>query len=593
MRREIPQKVNPFYSARQINSVLREGTTLRRRTRSASILGFALTAGALGGLSSHTGALAAVSRDVRSLTASQSPQAVMPTSSSGAFSQEIAVAPLSGSPAWASDLAVFSAPAPWQAELIPQGRANSSVFTRNPATLEALHASVSAPNFQASGSSATTAALGPEAPLVEFEAAASTEKLAASSLVGGMFTLTATALLTQADAVQFDTPTFSTANFSLSADLPSDTDLSEPAPLDESLLASVTEPGAAEATVAEVPELFAMQASSSDAALEQLMPQGSGNQPELEDRVHQVQPGESLSQIGKAYQVDPSAIAKRNQIDNPDVIEPSESLVIPSSQLSLELPLEGELKLASIAASDQGIAAVLLAPKGQSRINSSTVPNSTGANSTMPQIAVTSTGDTDKLVPELDAAMPPSQPSLPIEPLALLPTNTTQDQRKLPLSSPIARRGTFPVIPSLDLPPLSSAENFLPAGMGGIAQYIWPAKGVLTSGYGWRWGRMHRGIDIAAPVGTTVVASAPGVVVTAGWNSGGFGNLVEIRHPDGSLTVYAHNNRISTRVGSIVSQGEKIAEMGSTGRSTGPHTHFELHPAGKGAVNPMSFLTRG
>ncbi len=588
MRREIPQKVNPFYSARQINSVLREGTTLRRRTRSASILGFALTAGALGGLSSHTGALAAVSRDVRSLTASQSPQAVMPTSSSGAFSQEIAVAPLSGSPAWASDLAVFSAPAPWQAELIPQGRANSSVFTRNPATLEALHASVSAPNFQASGSSATTAALGPEAPLVEFEAAASTEKLAASSLVGGMFTLTATALLTQADAVQFDTPTFSTANFSLSADLPSDTDLSEPAPLDESLLASVTEPVAAAVTVAEVPELFAMQAPANESALEQLMPQGSGSQPQPQDRLHQVQPGESLSQIGKAYQVDPSAIAQRNQIGNPDLIEPFESLVIPSAQLSLELPLEGELKLASIAASDQGISSVLLAPKGQQRINSSSIPNST-----LQQAPVMPTGDTGSLVSELDATIPPRQPSLPVEPLALLPTSTTQDQRKLPLSSPIARRSPFPVIPSLDLPPLTSAENFLPAGMGGIAQYIWPAKGVLTSGYGWRWGRMHRGIDIAAPVGTTVVASAPGVVVTAGWNSGGYGNLVEIRHPDGSLTVYAHNNRISTRLGSIVSQGEKIAEMGSTGRSTGPHTHFELHPAGKGAVNPMSFLTRG
>ena len=587
MRREIPQKVNPFYSAGQSPSALREGTTLRRRTRSASILGFALTAGSLGGLSSHTGALAAVSRDVRSLAASQSPQAVMPTSPSGAFSQEIAIAPLSGSPAWASDLAVFSAPAPWQAELIPQGRANS-VFTRNPATLEALHASVSAPNFQASGSSATTAALGPEAPLVEFEAAASTEKLAASSLVGGMFTLTATALLTQADAVQFDTPTFSTANFSLSADLPSDTDLSEPAPLDESLLASVTEPVAAAVTVAEVPELFAMQAPANESALEQLMPQGSGSQPQPQDRLHQVQPGESLSQIGKAYQVDPSAIAQRNQIGNPDLIEPFESLVIPSAQLSLELPLEGELKLASIAASDQGISSVLLAPKGQQRINSSSIPNST-----LQQAPVMPTGDTGSLVSELDATIPPRQPSLPVEPLALLPTSTTQDQRKLPLSSPIARRSPFPVIPSLDLPPLTSAENFLPAGMGGIAQYIWPAKGVLTSGYGWRWGRMHRGIDIAAPVGTTVVASAPGVVVTAGWNSGGYGNLVEIRHPDGSLTVYAHNNRISTRLGSIVSQGEKIAEMGSTGRSTGPHTHFELHPAGKGAVNPMSFLTRG
>ena len=122
--------------------------------------------------------------------------------------------------------------------------------------------------------------------------------------------------------------------------------------------------------------------------------------------------------------------------------------------------------------------------------------------------------------------------------------------------------------------------------------YIWPAKGVLTSGYGMRWGRMHKGIDIAAAVGTPVVASAPGVIVTAGWNSGGYGNLVEIQHPDGSLTLYGHNNRILVRRGQEVTQGQQIAEMGSTGNSTGPHTHFEVHPTGRGAVNPIAFLPR-
>jgi murein DD-endopeptidase MepM/ murein hydrolase activator NlpD len=130
----------------------------------------------------------------------------------------------------------------------------------------------------------------------------------------------------------------------------------------------------------------------------------------------------------------------------------------------------------------------------------------------------------------------------------------------------------------------------IPEGESSFNGYIWPAKGVLTSGYGWRWGRMHRGIDIAGPIGTPIVAAASGVVTEAGWNSGGYGNLVEIQHSDGSLTLYAHNSRVLVGKGQRVEQGQQVAEMGSTGYSTGPHLHFEVHPPGKGAVNPLAYL---
>ncbi|MBK1986603.1 peptidoglycan DD-metalloendopeptidase family protein [Sphaerospermopsis aphanizomenoides BCCUSP55] len=148
------------------------------------------------------------------------------------------------------------------------------------------------------------------------------------------------------------------------------------------------------------------------------------------------------------------------------------------------------------------------------------------------------------------------------------------------------------------LPPLAAVDLYLPKAVDqntnppstSSASYIWPAKGVLTSGYGWRWGRMHRGIDIANGVGTPIYASAAGRVEKAGWNNGGYGNLVEIRHSDGSMTRYAHNSRILVQVGQEVEQGQTIAAMGSTGFSTGPHSHFEVHPAGKGAVNPIAFL---
>ncbi len=148
------------------------------------------------------------------------------------------------------------------------------------------------------------------------------------------------------------------------------------------------------------------------------------------------------------------------------------------------------------------------------------------------------------------------------------------------------------------LPPLAAVDQYLPRPIDELTPppssstlaYTWPAKGTLTSGYGWRWGRMHKGIDVANSTGTPVVASAEGTIQKAGWNNGGYGNLVEIRHPDGSTTRYAHNSKILVQPGQAVHQGETIALMGSTGHSTGPHTHFEIHPSGKGAVNPIAML---
>ena len=119
--------------------------------------------------------------------------------------------------------------------------------------------------------------------------------------------------------------------------------------------------------------------------------------------------------------------------------------------------------------------------------------------------------------------------------------------------------------------------------------YLWPTKGVFTSGFGWRWGRMHKGIDIANNTGTPIFASRDGVVSFAGW-SGAYGYLVEMSHADGDSTRYAHNSRILVRKGQIIPQGSRISLMGSTGRSTGPHLHFEIRRAGGAALNPLSKL---
>ena len=148
------------------------------------------------------------------------------------------------------------------------------------------------------------------------------------------------------------------------------------------------------------------------------------------------------------------------------------------------------------------------------------------------------------------------------------------------------------------IPPLAAVDQYLPRPIDELTSppssstlaYTWPAKGTLTSGFGMRWGRPHKGIDIANSTGTPVVASAEGTIEKAGWNNGGYGNLVEIHHPDGSSTRYAHNSKILVQPGQQVHQGETIALMGTTGHSTGPHSHFEIHPSGKGAVNPIAFL---
>jgi murein DD-endopeptidase MepM/ murein hydrolase activator NlpD len=109
-----------------------------------------------------------------------------------------------------------------------------------------------------------------------------------------------------------------------------------------------------------------------------------------------------------------------------------------------------------------------------------------------------------------------------------------------------------------------------------------------TSGFGRRWGRMHEGVDMAGPIGTPVYATGDGVVIHAG-RANGYGNLIKIQHELGTETRYGHLNRISVKVGDKVSQGERIGDMGNTGRSTGPHLHYEVRMKGR-AVDPMSFI---
>ncbi len=127
-----------------------------------------------------------------------------------------------------------------------------------------------------------------------------------------------------------------------------------------------------------------------------------------------------------------------------------------------------------------------------------------------------------------------------------------------------------------------------PPPLIGSGTYVYPTRGTLTSRFGIRWGRMHSGIDLAAPVGSKICASDGGKVIFAGWD-GALGYCVRIDHGGNRVTVYGHCSKILVSKGDKVYQGQHIANVGNTGRSTGPHLHFEVRINGV-AKNPLNYL---
>jgi murein DD-endopeptidase MepM/ murein hydrolase activator NlpD len=120
------------------------------------------------------------------------------------------------------------------------------------------------------------------------------------------------------------------------------------------------------------------------------------------------------------------------------------------------------------------------------------------------------------------------------------------------------------------------------------AGLVWPVSGPVTSPFGWRWGRLHEGIDIGVSYGTPIHAAASGTVIYCGWESG-YGNLTVLDHGGNLATAYGHQSSIAVSWGQHVTQGDVIGYVGSTGHSTGPHLHFEVRVNGS-PVDPMGYL---
>jgi murein DD-endopeptidase MepM/ murein hydrolase activator NlpD len=121
--------------------------------------------------------------------------------------------------------------------------------------------------------------------------------------------------------------------------------------------------------------------------------------------------------------------------------------------------------------------------------------------------------------------------------------------------------------------------------------YVMPTHGIFTSNFGYRWGVLHAGIDLANSIGTPIVAVSDGVVVDAG-PTAGYGMWVKLRHADGTVTLYGHINTARVSVGERVMAGDQIATMGNRGNSTGPHLHFEVLQGGTERIDPVPWLAK-
>jgi murein DD-endopeptidase MepM/ murein hydrolase activator NlpD len=348
-------------------------------------------------------------------------------------------------------------------------------------------------------------------------------------------------------------------------------------------------------------------------------------------QVYTVRRGDTLDSIARNYGISISELMEQNNLSNPHLIKTNQQLTVPEQQAqpeSLNLnPVAQTVTLPQVTAlnSNQSLPNIPAVTEAENATDNAVGRMTADLNRLREQgqsSTLSKTDDTVAFNPVSSFNQPieipvepyravnpewqnrnvtPSEPSVqPTQPRVNTATSVQQNQpEQLIAAAPIAANSYNPMLQlpvgttvSPTLPGLQGPDQYLPSNPGRFEGYIWPAKGVLTSGYGPRWGRMHRGIDIAGPIGTPIMAAAPGEVIFAGWNSGGYGNLVKIKHDDGSVTLYAHNNRISVRNGQYVDQGQQIAEMGSTGFSTGPHLHFEVHPSGRGAINPMALLPR-
>lgn len=288
--------------------------------------------------------------------------------------------------------------------------------------------------------------------------------------------------------------------------------------------------------------------------------------------LHVVQRGETLWEIGRRYGVSVDHLVQLNELSEPNRLVIGQKLVIREGEARIHIVQRGET-LTSIARQYGLRVHDLIAFNEIANPDRLSVGQQIVVTPRVQRTHVITAGDT-----LWDIAR---EYEVTVE--AIQSANSLSDPRRL-------RIGQKLVIPAIGggddvvaVPALSRATEQ-------VLALSWPVQGRVTSHFGPRWGRMHNGTDIAAPTGTPVHAAASGKVTYSDW-AGTYGQLIVIDHGNGLETRYAHNSQLLVRVGDQVQRGQRIALVGSTGQSTGPHLHFEVHVDGE-AQDPIRWLSR-
>ena len=270
-------------------------------------------------------------------------------------------------------------------------------------------------------------------------------------------------------------------------------------------------------------------------------------------RVHVVRPGDTLWGLSQRYGVSVADLSRRNGIADPTVLAVGTRLVIGGGSVRPSAPTRDPARLRP--------GSPKISPSGPSSVGSA--EGSPAPGRAAPKDSGMARG------PERGT---PAKPKGPAESKTKAPAKVAT--------------GTKGVSSGSSKPTSAKPVSSSPAG---AYRLRWPVEGgTVTSRFGKRGKRLHDGIDIGADRGTPVVAAEAGTVLFAG-EHGSYGNLVVLKHDDGLVTVYAHNEQNLVRKGQRVRQGQRIGKVGQTGRATGPHLHFEVR-RGTTPENPMRFL---